>query len=99
MSLPWQQVQNGDIIQLVKNAIWLHPNDCSGFVIKQVRSHLLWAGSAMAMFLMKHNTMAIQKASRWTSSTFLTYIHNHIDVVTCGLAQSMSVATPFINVT
>jgi len=53
----------------------------------------------MAMFLTKHDTMAIQKAGRWTSTTFLTYIHNQIDVVTRGLAQSMSVATPFINVT
>jgi len=99
LSLPWQQVQSSDIVQLVKDTVRLHPNDCSGFILDQVRSHLLQASSAMAMFLTKHDTMAIQKAGCWTSSTFLTYIHNQINVVTCGLAQSMSMATPFINMT
>jgi len=92
-------VHSSDIVQLVKDAIWLNPKDCSGFVIDNVGSHLLQAGGAMAMFLTKHDTIAIQKAGCWTSSTFLNYIHNQIDVVTRRLAQSMSMATPFINVT
>jgi len=53
----------------------------------------------MAMFITNHNAIAIQKAGQWTSSTFLDYIHNQIDVVTCGLAQAMSNAIPFMNMT
>jgi len=98
-ALPWQQVHSSDIVQLVKDAVRLNPEDCSGFVIDNVGSHSLRAGGAMAMFLTKHDTIAIQKAGHWTSSTFLNYIHNQINVVTHRLAQSLSVATPFINMT
>jgi len=93
-SLPWQQVRSSNIVQLVKDAIRLNPKDCLGFVIENVRSHLLQAGGTMAMFLTKHDTISIQKEGCWTSSTFLNYIHNQINIVTCGLAQSMSMATP-----
>jgi len=96
---PWQQVRSTDILRLVKDAIPLNPADCSGFNIGKVGSHSLHTGGAMAMFLSKHDTIAIQKAGRWTSTTFLDYIHNQIDVVTRGLAQSMSAALPFINMT
>jgi len=53
----------------------------------------------MAMFITNNDAIAIQKASRWTSSTFLSYIHNQIDVITCGLAQAMSNTIPFMNMT
>jgi len=84
---------------MVKDAIWLNPKDCLGFVIDKMGSHSLQASSTMAMFLMKHDTIGIQKAGCWTSSTFLNYIHKQVNVVTHRLAQFMSVATPFINMT
>jgi len=98
-TLPWQQVRSTDIVELVKEAVRRNPNDCIGFDSNRVGSHSLRAGGAMAMFVTKHDTIAIQKAGQWTSSTFLDYIHNQIDVVTRGLSQAMSNAIPFINTT
>jgi len=99
LTSPWQQVRGSDIVGLVKDAVRLNPDECNGFIIDNIGSHSLRAGGAMAMFLSKRDTIAIQKAGRWTSTTFLDYIHNQIDVVTRGLSQSMSTAIPFINMT
>jgi len=96
-TLPWQHIQSTDIVQLVKIAVRLNPCDSAGFIIDKVRSHSLRARGAMAMFITKHDAVAIQKAGRWTSTTFLDYTHNQIDVVTQGVAQAMSTAIPFIN--
>jgi len=53
----------------------------------------------MAMYLNDFSAVQIQCARFWSSTTFLDYIHNQIDVVTCSLAQSMSITLPFINMT
>jgi len=61
-TLPWQQVRSTDIVRIVKDAVRLNPEDCTGFNIDKVGSHSLRAGGAMAMFITKHDAIAIQKA-------------------------------------
>jgi len=49
------------------------------------------------MYINGQDAMKIQLASRWTSNTFMTYIHNQLDIVSKGLSQAMSKATPYLN--
>ena len=43
-----------------------------------VGAHSLWAGGAMALKLHGYDDTTIMKMGRWTSLTFLQYIHNQI---------------------
>jgi len=49
------------------------------------------------MYVNGQDAMKIQHASRWTSNTFMTYIHSQLDVVSKGVSESMSKATPYLN--
>ncbi len=51
----------------------------------------------MALFIQGYDTTAIMKIGRWTSTAFMSYIHEQLDVVSRGAAQSMSEVTPFVN--
>jgi len=97
-SMAWQHVRSLDIVRVVKAAVRSSGlAGKGGYPIEQVGSHSLRAGGAMAMYLNKHTAIEIQRAGRWTSDTFLEYIHCQIDASTRGLAQSMSKSIPFMN--
>jgi len=63
----------------------LHPD--------HVGSHSLRAGGAMAMHLagVDHNT--IKKMGRWSSDTWLMYIHEQIAALTAGVSKRMTQST------
>ena len=52
----------------------------------------------MAMKLQKYPDTTIQKMGRWTSNTWLQYIHNQIAHISEGVALKMSEELPFINI-
>jgi hypothetical protein len=52
----------------------------------------------MAMKLSGAEADTIMKVGRWTSSTFLVYIHSQIAALTTGLAQRMVHPVYFHNV-
>ena len=60
--------------------------------------HSLRAGGAMALKLHGYNDTTIQKMGRWSSLTFLQYIHNQIAHLSHGVAAQMSVPLPFMNI-
>ena len=60
-----------------------------GFEAAQISSHSLRAGGAMAMHLNKIPTHTIRKMGRWSSDTFLDYIHEQIAVFSAGLSTAM----------
>jgi len=97
-SMAWQFIRSTDIENAVKAAVsTLGLEKKGGYTVKQVGSHSLRAGGAMALYLTKHSPMEIQHAGRWTSNTFLEYIHSQLDVSSKGLAQAMSTKVPFMN--
>jgi len=53
----------------------------------------------MALYITKHSTIEIQRAGRWTSTTFMEYIHGQLDIVSKGLSQKMSWSILFVNMT
>ncbi len=60
--------------------------------------HSLRAGGAMALKLHGASDTTIMKMGRWTSLTFLEYIHNQIGYLSENLSEQMSTALPFENI-
>lgn len=61
-----------------------------GFPPTAISSHSLRAGGAMAMHLNGASPVAIRKQGRWSSDTFLMYIHEQISAFSAGLSTMMS---------
>ncbi len=69
-----------------------------GYTLNCISSHSLRAGGAMAVKLGGASDSTIMRVGRWTSLTYLTYIHTQIGALTAGLAWQMSKAFTFQNV-
>ena len=69
-----------------------------GFEAAQISSHSLRAGGAMAMHLHNTPTHTIRKMGRWSSDTFLDYIHEQIAVFSAGLSTAMGKNIFFHNI-
>ena len=60
--------------------------------------HSLRAGGAMALKLQGEADTTIMKMGRWTSLTFLQYIHNQIAHLSKDISQKMSKPLQFQNI-
>jgi len=69
-----------------------------GYTLDRVSSHSLRAGGAMAMKLSGASDSTIMRIGRWTSLTYLTYIHSQIGALSAGVAWKMSRQFTFQNV-
>ena len=69
-----------------------------GYTLDRVSSHSLRAGGAMAMKLSGASDSTIMRIGRWTSLTYLTYIHSQIGALSAGVAWKMSQEFTFQNV-
>jgi len=94
---PFLHVTNDDIVAAVRAALAPNPTTARGYLPKLVGSHSLRAGGAMALFIQGYDATAIMKIGRWTSTAFMSYIHEQLDVVSRGAAQRMSEVSPFVN--
>ncbi len=65
---------------------------------RDIGVHSLRAGGAMAMKMHGADDTTIMKQGRWTSMTFLQYIHNQLAVFSKDLSRQMSTPLPFLNV-
>ena len=63
-----------------------------------IRAHSLRTGGAMALKLHGYDDTTIMKMGRWTSLTFLQYIHNQIAHLSKDISKKMSIPLPFVNV-
>ena len=63
-----------------------------------VGAHSLRAGGAMALKLHGYDDTTIMKMGRWTSLTFLQYIHNQIEHLSKDISRKMSIELPSVNV-
>ena len=68
-----------------------------GIKVANVGSHSLRAGGAMAMKLNGCDLITIMKTGRWTSLTFLTYIHNQIAHLGANITHRMAQPVPFFS--
>ena len=94
----WQTVTPAQMRQGVRTSVKelnLHKN---GIDADLVGVHSLRAGGAMALKLNGVSDTIIQKQGRWTSMTFLQYIHNQISHLTKDLSTKMSTKLDFCNI-
>eukprot|EP00978_Attheya_sp_CCMP212_P009587 scaffold22746_cov52-Attheya_sp.AAC.3 len=69
-----------------------------GYPMSQIGTHSLRASGAMALKLNGYHQTEIMKLVRWTSTTFLTYIHSQIAALSAGIATQMTRRIEFFNV-
>jgi hypothetical protein len=91
-------LQASDINSIVKHAVRALKLEEKGFPAAAVSSHSLRAGGAMAMHLNHIDHDTIRKQGRWSSDTFLMYIHEQIAAFSAGLSTRMSQGVGWFNI-
>lgn len=92
-----KQVRPRHINSTIKRAVVTMKMDKFGFTPNLVSSHSFRAGGAMALKLNGVDPIVIKKQGRWSSNTFMMYIHEQISALSEGLATKMSSYIPFAN--
>ncbi len=69
-----------------------------GYSPSWISSHSLRAGGAMALKLNGEEDSTIKLVGRWSSETFITYIHSQIGALTKGLSAKMARKIVFQNI-
>jgi hypothetical protein len=94
----WHTITSTQMRTGVRQAVkqmTLHKN---GIDVDLIGVHSLRAGGAMALKLQGVSDTIIQKQGRWTSMTFLQYIHNQIAYLTKDLSTKMHTKLTFCNI-
>ena len=94
----WKSIQAQDIINMTRAMVKQLDLHKQGIDPDLVGAHSLRAGGAMALKLHGYNDTTIMKMGRWTSLTFLMYIHTQIAHLSKDIASDMSKDLPFLNI-
>ena len=94
----WIQITSKDIVNAVRASVTALQLYANGIDPLLVGAHSLRAGGAMALKLAGKADTTIMKVGRWTSLTFLEYIHNQIAHLSADLANDMSTNLEFTNI-
>jgi hypothetical protein len=94
----WNTITASQMRQGVRTSVKTLKLDQNGIDPDLVGVHSLRAGGAMALKLQGVSDTIIQKQGRWTSMTFLQYIHNQIAHLSKSLSTKMSTQLIFQNI-
>ena len=94
----WNQVTASAMLKRVRQVVQDLQLDKTGINPDLVGVHSLRAGGAMALKLQGASDTTIMKIGRWTSLTFLQYIHNQIAHLNRNISKQMSKHIPFQNI-
>ena len=94
----WTSVTSSDMVQAVRTAATALKLQERGINPDMIGLHSLHAGGAMALKIMGESNSSIQKFGRWTSDTWMMYIHSQISQLYKGVAQKMSTPITFHNI-
>lgn len=95
----FHSVESKDIVALVRNAAKTLQLNKHAIDPDLIGAHSLRAGGVMALKLHGESDTTIMKMGRWTSLTFLQYIHNQIAHLSKDVSEKMSIPLPFVNIT
>ncbi len=98
LAAPDTHVSSAHITLAVRESVILAGLLNSGYDPTRVSAHSLRASGAMALRLNDVGEDLIKKLGRWSSSTWLTYIHSQISYLTAGLSERMTIHHVFYNV-
>jgi hypothetical protein len=94
----WHSITSQDIISIVRTSARLLRLGDQGIDPDLIGAHSLRAGGAMALRLHGYDDTTIMKMGRWTSLTFMQYIHNQIAHLAEDMSRKMSIPLPFLNI-
>jgi hypothetical protein len=94
----WHSVTANDIVSIVRSSAKLLKLHEQGIDPDLIGAHSLRAGGAMALRLHGFSDTVIMKMGRWTSLTFLQYIHTQIAHLSEDISRKMSMPLPFLNI-
>ena len=94
----WRSVTSTDIIKMTREMVTTLQLHTKGIDPDLVGAHSLRAGGAMALKLHGFDDTTIMKMGRWTSLTFLMYIHTQIAHLGKDISTAMSTELPFLNI-
>jgi hypothetical protein len=94
----WHSITSQDIISVVRTSAKLLRLSDQGIDPDLIGAHSLRAGGAMALRLHGFDDTTIMKMGRWTSLTFMQYIHNQIAHLAEDMSRKMSIPLPFLNI-
>ena len=94
----WNTITASQMRHGVRESVKTLKLDKNGIDPDLVGVHSLRAGGAMALKLQGVSDTIIQKQGRWTSMTFLQYIHNQIAHLSKSLSTKMSTQLTFQNI-
>ena len=87
-----------DLITAIRLSVIVLGLDKAGINPDLIGVHSLRAGGAMALKLHGESDTTIMKMGRWSSLTFLMYIHNQIGHLSKDLSAKMNRPVPFLNI-
>ena len=91
-------IESRDIIDTVRTAATELKTSEQAIDPDLIGAHSLRAGGAMALKLHGYDDTTIMKMGRWTSLTFLQYIHSQIAHLSADISAKMSMPLPFLNI-
>ena len=94
----WQDIESSRVVDMVRTTANLLNLRNQAIDPDLIGAHLLRAGGAMALKLHRYDDTTIMKMGRWTSLTFLQYIHNQIAHLSKDISTKMGIPLPFVNV-
>ena len=74
-----EPITSDHVRQVLRGATALFREDRSGFTIKDIVTHFIRSGTAMAMYLDNVHVYTIMIIGRWSSDTFIRYIHKKVE--------------------
>ena len=95
---PWYQITPNNMIAHLRSAVVDLKLNEGGIDPDLIRVHSLGAGGVMALKLHGYNDTTIMKMGRWTSLTFLQYIHNQIAHLSKDISKKMGKHIKFTNI-
>ena len=98
MGNAWQDIIEKNMITMVRQVARSLRLQDQAIDPDLIGAHSLRAGGAMALKLHGYDDTTIMKMGRWTSLTFLQYIHNQIAHLPKDILSQMSIPFPFVNI-
>ena len=94
----WISLQSPDIVEAVRAAAKELKFHNHGIYLDMIGAYSLSTGGAMALKIMGYADSTIRKFGRWTSDTWMMYIHSQISKLYEGVAQKMSTPIDYHNI-
>ena len=93
------QFSSSNMIAALRTTVENMPEANLGFVAKEIGTHSIRSGGAMAMCLIKESDFMIKLLGRWKSDSFLKYIRKQIKQLSQHISKRMLAVEHFNHIT